>query len=97
MGEGAIRETSQAARAAIRAGRVTAGMTEDEVILAMGEDPDRKENPGSDGRYRWHYKRSSGTLTVVFGRNGIVEQYITPDENRKMEASKKKGTKTRRK
>ena len=97
MGEGAIRETSQAARAAIRAGRVTAGMTEDEVILAMGEDPDRKENPGSDGRYRWHYKRSSGTLTVVFGRNGMVEQYITPDENRKMEASKKKGTKTRRK
>ena len=93
MGEGLDRETSQAARAAIRAGRVTAGMTGDEVILAMGEDPDRKDAPTEDGRYRWHYKRTSGTLTIVFGRNGLVEQYITPDENRKLEAAKKKGAK----
>lgn len=93
MGEGLGRKTSQAARAAIRAGRVTAGMSEDEVILAMGEEADRKDPATEDGRYRWYYKRSSGTLTIVFGRNGLVENYITPDENRKLEAAKKKGAK----
>ena len=92
MGEGIDRETSQAARAAIRAGRVTAGMTEDEVILAMAEEPDRKER-SDDGRTRWFYKRTSGILTIVFGRNGIVENYITPDENKKLEAQKKKAKK----
>lgn len=91
LGEGVDRETTQAARAAIRAGRVTSGMTEDEVILAMGEEPDNKENADS-GRYLWNYKRSSGKLTIVFGRNGIVEHYITPDENRKLEAQKNKQT-----
>ena len=87
MGEGQARETSQAARAAIQQGRVIAGMSEDEVILAMGEEPTRKE-AGSEGRYMWLYQRSKGFLTVIFGRNGRVESYTTPAENN----SKKKQT-----
>ena len=90
MGEGQFRETSQAARAAIQQGRVIVGMSEDEVILAMGEEPTRKETVG-DGRYLWLYQRSKGFLTVTFGRNGRVESYTTPAENN----SKK--TKARRK
>ena len=89
MGEGKDRETTQAARAAIQQGRVIVGMSEDEVVLAMGEEPVRKES-ASDGRYMWFYQRSKGFLTVTFGRNGRVESYTTPAEN-----SKK--TKTRRK
>ena len=80
MGEGQQRETTQAARAAIQQGRVIMGMSEDEVILAMGEEPTRKE-AGSDGRYLWFYQRSKGYLTVTFGRNGRVESYTTPAEN----------------
>ncbi len=90
MGEGQARETSQAARAAIQQGRVIVGMSEDEVILAMGEEPSRKE-ASSDGRYMWLYQRSTGYLTVTFGRNGRVESYTTPAQNN----SKK--TQTRRK
>jgi len=90
MGEGQARETSQAARAAIQQGRVIVGMSEDEVILAMGEEPSRKES-ASDGRYMWLYLRSQGYLTVTFGRNGRVESYTTPGE------SKNKKTQTRRK
>jgi hypothetical protein len=65
-------------------------MSEDEVILAMGEEPTRKETVG-DGRYLWLYQRSKGFLTVTFGRNARVESYTTPAENN----SKK--TKARRK
>ena len=90
MGAGQARETSQAARAAIQQGRVIVGMSEDEVILAMGEEPSRKE-ASSDGRYMWLYQRSTGYLTVTFGRNGRVESYTTPAQNN----SKK--TQTRRK
>lgn len=101
MGEGSAKKTTQQARAAIRAGRVTAGMTEVEVLLAMGEEPDRKDDkPSEDGRYRWYYNRSSGILTVVFGHNRLVENYITPDENKKLEAKKNKsarGAKTKNK
>ena len=82
LGEGQARETTQAARAAIQQGRVIVGMSEDEVILAMGEEPTRKES-GSDGRYMWFYQRSKGYLTVTFGRNGRVESYTTPAENNK--------------
>ena len=55
-------------------------MSEDEVVLAMGEEPIRKETAG-DGRYMWLYQRSKGFLTVTFGRNGRVESYTTPAEN----------------
>ena len=93
LGEGQQRETTQAARAAIQQGRVIVGMSEDEVILAMGEEPTSKEST-SDGRYMWFYQRSSGLFTVRFGRNGRVESYVTPAENKK-NASKK--TQARRK
>ena len=92
LGEGQQRETTQAARAAIQQGRVIVGMSEDEVILAMGEEPSSKENT-SDGRYMWFYQRSSGLFTVRFGRNGRVESYVTPAENKK--ASKKKQTRSK--
>jgi hypothetical protein len=76
MGQGAERETSQAARAAIRAGRVIAGMTEDEVQLAVGEPDNRQTDP--NGLYRWIYDRSKGKVLVVhFGRNGLVQKYTT--------------------
>ena len=91
MGEGQARETSQAARAAIQQGRVIVGMSEDEVTLAMGEEPSRIET-SNDGRYMWLYQRSKGYLTVTFGRNGRVESYTTPAEN-----NKSKKTQARRK
>ena len=86
MGEGIARQTSQAARAAIRAGRVIAGMTEDEVQLALGE-PDRVNNDGT-GRYEWIYNRSKGKILIVqFGRNRIVTAYKTAQE--KQQSAKK--------
>ena len=88
MGEGQARETTQAARAAIQQGRVIVGMSEDEVILAMGEEPTSKET-SETGRYNWHYQRSKGVLTITFGRNGRVESYTTPAENKKKAAKKK--------
>ena len=88
------RETSQAARAAIQQGRVIVGMSEDEVVLAMGEEPTRKES-SSDGRYMWLYQRSKGYLTVTFGRNGRVESYTTPGQqtSKKTQARRKAATK----
>ena len=77
MGEGKARETSQAARAAIQQGRVIIGMSEDEVTLAMGEEPNQIVQ-GSNGRYDWIYLRSKGkSLFIHFGRNGRVESYNT--------------------
>ena len=89
LGEGKDRETTQAARAAIQQGRVIVGMSEDEVVLAMGEEPVRKES-ASDGRYMWFYQRSKGFLTVTFGRNGRVESYTTPAENSKKSKTRRK-------
>ena len=92
MGEGVAKQTSQAARAAIRAGRVIAGMTEDEVQLAVGE-PDRINNDGS-GRYEWVYLRSKGKLLIVqFGRNRIVTAYKTAMDSQQKQATKKTTTK----
>jgi len=76
LGEGISRNTSQAARAAIRAGRVIVGMTEDEVMLAVGE-PDQTAADNT-GQMEWIYKRSNGKLLIVhFGRNGLVQSYRT--------------------
>jgi len=76
MGSGIKRETSQAARAAIRQGRVIVGMTEDEVRLAVGEPDDTAQ--ASNGRFDWIYKRSSKLLIVQFdGRTGKVISYKT--------------------
>ena len=77
MGEGADRQTTQEARAAIRQGRVIIGMTEDEVTLAMGEEPNEKVM-GSNGKQDWIYYRSKGkSLFVHFGRDNRVESYET--------------------
>lgn len=71
MGQGRARQTSQAARAAIRQGRVILAMSEDEVAMAMGEPDDTAED--TNGRYRWLYKRSGGKLLVVkFDATGKV-------------------------
>lgn len=76
MGSGIKRETSQAARAAIRQGRVIVGMTEDEVRLAVGEPDDTAL--GNNGRFDWIYKRTSKLLIVQFdGRTGKVINYKT--------------------
>ena len=91
MGEGQARETTQAARAAIQQGRVIKGMSEDEVTLAMGEEP-TKIQKRDDGRYEWLYQRSKGFLIVTFGRNGLVESYTTPGDQKKAPATKKKTT-----
>ena len=77
MGEGAERQTTQEARAAIRQGRVILGMTEDEVTLAMGEEP-KEIISASTGKTDWVYYRSKGkSLFVHFGRDGRVESYNT--------------------
>ena len=77
MGEGAERQTTQEARAAIRQGRVIIGMSEDEVTLAMGEEPNEIIQ-GSTGKKDWVYYRSKGkSLFVHFGRSGRVESYET--------------------
>ena len=77
MGEGAERQTSQEARAAIRQGRVIIGMTGDEVTLAMGEEPNEIRG-AANGKQDWVYYRSKGkSLFVHFGRDGRVESYNT--------------------
>ena len=71
MGAGKARNTTQAARAAIREGRVILRMTEDEVTLAMGEPARTVE--GTNGRHDWIYNRSNGKLLVVqFDASGTV-------------------------
>ena len=71
MGQGRARQTSQAARAAIRQGRVILSMSEDEVAMAMGEPDSTSE--GTNGQYNWIYKRSGGKLLVVsFDATGKV-------------------------
>lgn len=96
MGEGAERETTQEARAAIRQGRVIVGMSDEEVILAMGEEPNERVQRG-DGKYDWIYYRSKGkSLFVHFGRNGRVESYntgATTTTTNKGKTAAKKGSK----
>ncbi len=71
MGAGKSRTTSQAARAAIRQGRVILNMTEDEVVMAMGEPNNTVES--SNGRHDWIYNRSGGKLLIVkFDGSGTV-------------------------
>ena len=70
MGEGALRNTSLETRTAIREGRVIPGMSEDEVMMAVGE-PFQKAN--NNGIREWLYKRSNGVLLVVqFNSKGKV-------------------------
>ena len=93
MGEGAERQTTQEARAAIRQGRVILGMTEDEVTLAMGEEPNERVQ-GSNGKMDWIYYRSKGkSLFIHFGRDGRVESYNTGATTTKKTTAKKSSAK----
>jgi hypothetical protein len=93
MGEGAERQTSQEARAAIRQGRVIIGMTGDEVTLAMGEEPNEIKGV-ANGKQDWVYYRSKGkSLFVHFGRDGRVESYNTGATTTKKTTSKKSSAK----
>ena len=96
MGEGKARATSQAARAAIRQGRVILQMTEDEVILAMGEP--NKTAESSNGRHDWIYNRSDGKLLIVqFDGNGRVIGTNVDRSNAKRTTTTKKRTTTKKK
>ena len=87
MGEGVARETTPAARAAIQQGRVILGMSEDEVTLAMGEEPNQIVSDGC-GKFDWIYYRSKGKdLFIHFNRSGRVESYNTGASS----TTKKKG------
>ena len=71
MGEGALRSTSLETRTAIREGRVIPGMSEDEVLMAVGEPFEKVTD--SKGVREWHYTRSNGVLLVVqFNAKGKV-------------------------
>ena len=70
-------------------------MTEDEVLLAMGE-PDRTAS-STNGRTDWIYTRSKKLLIVQFGRNGKVESYKTQGGTSSSAAKKKTTTTKRRK
>ena len=71
MGEGALRNTSLETRTAIREGRVIPGMSEEEVMMAVGEPYQKLTD--SNGLREWLYTRSNGVLLVVqFNGKGKV-------------------------
>jgi len=71
MGEGKVRNSTRAVNTAIRQGRVILGMTEDEVVSAVGEPNETAES--TNGRHDWIYNRSNGKLLIVyFDRSGKV-------------------------
>ena len=90
MGEGALRNTSLETRTAIREGRVIPGMSEDEVMMAVGEPYQKLTN--SNGVREWFYTRSNGVLLVVqFNNKGKVIK-AGGREAPKTNAGKKKTT-----
>ena len=72
LGEGKQIETSTATRAAIREGRVTIGMTEDEVLMVMGDI--ESESTGKNGSKIWRSRTpgSGKVLVIEFGQDGRV-------------------------
>ena len=94
MGAGKASQTSQAARAAIRAGRVILGMTEYEVTSAMGEPNNTEE--GSNGRHNWIYNRSNGKLLVVYfdGSGKVIGTDVDRSNATNTTKARRKTTKT---
>ena len=90
MGDGVARSTSTETRAAIREGRVIAGMSKDEVQMAMGEPFSMtKDTNGTDV---WMYARSNGViLDVWFNAKG----HVTKAKARATKATKSKGSTSR--
>ena len=73
MGEGALRNTSLETRTAIREGRVIPGMSEEEVLMALGEPAQKVTD--SKGVREWHYARSNGVILVIqFNAKGKVSK-----------------------
>jgi hypothetical protein len=72
-------------------------MSEDEVTLAMGEEPNQIVQ-GNSGKYDWIYYRSKGkSLFVHFGRDGRVESYNTGATTSNKKKSAKRGSAQRAK
>ena len=92
MGEGALRNTSLETRTAIREGRVIPGMSEDEVMMAVGEPYQKMVN--SEGLEEWYYTRSNGVLLVVQMKKGKVVK--AGGRKVKTNAGKKKSSKSSR-
>ena len=88
-GDGALRNTSLETRTAIREGRVIPGMSEDEVMMAVGEPFQRMTN--SEGLEEWYYTRSNGVLLVVQMKKGKVVK--AGGRQVKTNAGKKKSSK----
>ena len=96
MGAGKASQTSQAARAAIRAGRVILGMTEYEVTSAMGEPNNTVES--ANGHHSWMYNRSNGKLLVVnFDGSGKVIGTNVDRSNAKQTTTTRRRTTTAKK
>lgn len=74
IGNAPAKSSSKSALENIRKERVVAGMTEEEVKMAVGE-PDKTVDT-VEGRYQWIYTDSK--LVVTFGRNGTVVGTTSP-------------------
>lgn len=97
-GEGKQITTTETSRGIIRVGRVAAGFTEDEVMLALGEPA--KEETGENGQYTWTFKpQNDKTMIVYFNGSRVVEKFVEKDTPKKRTtaakrrpAAKKKGS-----
>lgn len=70
VGDAPLKGSSKANQNMIRQGRVVAGMTEEEVKMAVG-DPDKVVDT-TEGRYQWIYANTTPQLIVTFGKSGTV-------------------------
>ena len=94
LGEGKQIETSTATRAAIREGRVTIGMTEDEVLMVMGDVESESTNKAGNKVWRSRTPGSGKVLVIEFGRDGRV---MKAEVDRTTAAKKSTSRKTSRK
>lgn len=89
LGEGKQIETSTATRAAIREGRVTIGMTEDEVLMVMGDIESEGTSKSGNKIWRSRTPGSGKLLAIEFGPDGRV---IKAEVDRTVAPSKKTTT-----